>query len=263
MNRIRKILLSTDLSPVSDKALEYAINFAKKDETVELVILYITGPDLDGSDKNHWEEKLEEVKGRYQAAVRSKVNCVVKSGGIANTIVNAQAEYGADLIMVGARRHGKIDESSVTMTSELVLEADCPVLVIPENAKSLSIKRIALALGKNEIDDSFALGILHDIARSFGADVHILTIDNDTAGHPDVKDQNKRILEYYLETLDYNYAFPKNSDIEQGITDYVNKKKIDMLAILPRNHAKKSKPSEGRLTKLLTLRTDVPLLSID
>ena len=263
MNRIRKILLSTDLSPVSDKALEYAINFAKKDETVEIVILYITGPDPDDSDKNHWEEKLEEIKGKCQAAVRSTINCVVKSGGIANTIVNARTEYGADLIMVGARRPGKIDESAVTTTSELVLKADCPVLVIPENARSLSIKRIALALGKNEIDDSFALGILHNIARSFGADVHVLTIDNDSAGDANVEDKNKRILEYYLETLDYNYAFPKNSDIEQGITDYVNEKKIDMLAILPRNHAKKSKPSEGRLTKLLTLHTDIPLLSID
>lgn len=260
MNRIRKILVSTDLSQVSEKAMDYAINFARKDETVELIILHI--PKSGGPDKNDWERELEEVKRRCQAASKSPVHYVVKSGGIASTIVNTQAEFEADLIMVGARRSAKMEDSAITMTSELVLEADCPVLVIPENIKSFSIKSIALALGKNEIDDSFALGILHDIARSFGADVHILTIDNETVSNTNAEDRNKRILEYYLETLDYSYAFPKNSDIEQGITNYVNEKNIDMLAILPRNHAKKSKPSEGRLTKLLTLHTEIPLLAI-
>ena len=58
-------------------------------------------------------------------------------------------------------------------------------------------------------------------------------------------------------------SLSKNTDIEKGIFDYVREKNIDMLAILPRNHAKKSKPSEGRLTRLLTLHTEVPLLTID
>ena len=71
------------------------------------------------------------------------------------------------------------------------------------------------------------------------------------------------MLEYYFETLDYQYAFPQSTDIEKGIFDYVKKNNIDMLAILPRNHAKKIKPSEGRLTELLTLHTELPLLTID
>lgn len=71
------------------------------------------------------------------------------------------------------------------------------------------------------------------------------------------------MLEYYLETLDYRHAFPQNADIERGITDYVDEHHIDLLVILPRNHAQKTKPSEGRLTKLLTLRTQIPLLAVD
>ena len=77
------------------------------------------------------------------------------------------------------------------------------------------------------------------------------------------ENKNDSILEYYLETLHYHHVFPKNTDIEKGIFEYVKEKNIDMLAILPRNHAKKSKPSEGRLTRLLTLHTEVPLLTID
>ena len=153
-------------------------------------------------------------------------------------------------------------ETRITNTADLVLKADCPVLVIPENTRTFAIKNIALALGRNGIDDSFALGVLHDIARKFDAAIHILTI-SDEDSDAIIEDTNQRTLEYYFETLDYQYVFPKNVDIELGISDYVKEKSIDMLAILPRNHAKKSKPSEGSLTRLLTLHTQVPLLTID
>ena len=59
------------------------------------------------------------------------------------------------------------------------------------------------------------------------------------------------------------HSFSKNQDVEEGILEYINEKKIDMLAILPRNHAKKSTPSEGRLTKLLTLHSEIPVLTLD
>jgi hypothetical protein len=77
------------------------------------------------------------------------------------------------------------------------------------------------------------------------------------------EDENEEVLEYYLDSLLYFHAFPQNSDIELGITNYVDQNDIDLLAIIPRNHAKQAKPSEGRLTKLLTLHTKVPLLTID
>jgi hypothetical protein len=51
--------------------------------------------------------------------------------------------------------------------------------------------------------------------------------------------------------------------VVEGIFSYVSKKDIDMITILPRNHAKKSEPSEGQLTQVLTQRSQVPVLAID
>ncbi len=74
---------------------------------------------------------------------------------------------------------------------------------------------------------------------------------------------NEESLEYYLEHFYAEHNFEKNQDIEKGILEYIEEKDIDLLTILPRNHAQKTLPSEGRLTKLLTLHSSVPVLTLD
>lgn len=262
MNNIKKILIPTDFSSTAANALNFATNFAGEDKTINITLLHISKSEMADELKKELEDKFQEIKGKLPASLKSLLNFVIKSGQLTETILNTQIEIGADLIIVGTKGSTEEEAAAATNTSRLVLEADCPVLVIPERDKTFAVKNIALALGKNDIDDSFALGVLHDIARKFDAGVHILTITNEE-DEIVTEDKNETILEYYLETLDYQHAFPRNSDIEEGISAYIREKNIDMLAILPRNHAKKSKPSEGRLTKLLTMHTQVPLLAID
>lgn len=262
MSKIKKILVPTDFSGTAKSAISYANNFAEGDGSIEITLLYISESPLEEEDKNELEIKLKKITNEFLPSLKSSCHCVIRSGPLTETILGVQKEIGADLIIMGTKGAAGEEGAAISKTSDLVLEADCAVLVVPEKTDTFAVKNIALALGKNEIDDSFALGTLHDVARKFGAKVHILTISNEERGMI-TEDKNESILEYYLETLHYHHAFPKNTDIEKGIFDYVKEKNIDMLAILPRNHAKKSKPSEGRLTRLLTLHTEVPLLTID
>lgn len=180
-----------------------------------------------------------------------------------DTILKAQQRHSADLIVMGTDGSEEEEAQADSRTARLVLEADCPVLVIPVDVPDFRMKQIALALDENDFDDESALGVVHDLARWFGAKVHLLTINAQRNQLAAVDSSTENTLEYYLETLDYRHAFPENTDIEQGIADYIRAHDIDLLAILPHNHAKKTKPSEGRLTKLLTLRTQIPLLAID
>ena len=184
----------------------------------------------------------------------------IVNGNLIASILEIQASGSYDLIIIGTG--GSLDDDTQTNASKLVLQADCPVLVVPENSENFSMKNIALALGQNPIDNSGGFQVLHDIARANNATVHILTIQRD-GQTISIENKNQEVLEYYLESLLYFHAFPKNSDIEIGISDYIREKNIDMLAIIPRNHVKNAAPSEGRLTKLLTLHAEVPLLTID
>ena len=49
----------------------------------------------------------------------------------------------------------------------------------------------------------------------------------------------------------------------EGIFDYAQEKEMDLIAILPLNHVRNGKPSEGRLTRILTLQSRIPLLAIE
>ncbi len=246
-----------DFSEISDNALRYISGLIKESPKTEVLLLHIDTNEEDISESE--QQKLAQLAQAWSHSIPSSQYWIEK-GNVVDTIMKVQAEQRADIIVMGT--HGSQEVDKETITSQLVLEADCPVLVIPENLQGFNIRNIALALGENSIDNSGGLQTLHDIARAFNATVHILTV-NRNGGTPSVRQENQELLEYYLESLLYFHAFPRNTDIEAGISDYIKEQDIDMLAILPRNHTRSTTPSEGRLTKLLTMHTKVPLLTID
>jgi nucleotide-binding universal stress UspA family protein len=259
MNNIKKILVPIDFSETAKNALKYVSELVKTSQDIEVTLLHITAMVSSVESKDAAGQQLADLSRQFGDLIP---NCIsrVESGDLVGTIISVHKDQSSDLIIMGT--HGSMDEEKETNTSRLVLEADCPVLVIPDNQKEFNLKNIALALGSNTIDNSGGLQALHDFAITIEATVHVLTVNRNGEG-PSVKEENQEVLEYYLESLLYFYAFPKNTDIELGISDYIEEHNIDMLAILPRNHTRTTKPSEGRLTKLLTMHTKVPLLTID
>jgi hypothetical protein len=55
----------------------------------------------------------------------------------------------------------------------------------------------------------------------------------------------------------------KNPDIIKGILTYATEKNIDMITILPKNQTTNGQLSEGQLTQMLTLHSNVPVLAIN
>jgi len=261
MSKIKKILIPVDFTDTSENALKYLNRFLYNDSTTEVMLLHISENALSKEKSEEVESAFHQLAKRVLPSMTAPYSFQQRSGELVRTILEVQAETGADLILVGTKGSEMTEEQATSNTANLVLEADVPVLVIPEGA-SFAMKNIALALDKNEIDDFFLLSPLHTIARKFDAAVHLLTVqteENQVASHG----KNAGLLEYYLETLDHHCAFPQNTDIGIGISDYVTENNIDLLVMLPRVHATKGIPSEGRLIKLLTLRTKVPLLTLD
>lgn len=261
MSKIKKILIPVDFTPASENALRYASSFLKDDLTIELVLLHVPEEKPTEAERSELEAGFHQLAKRVLSTIQLPYGFMIRSGPLVETITSVLAEVGADLIMIGTKGATSDLEDGSSNTADIVLDTNVPVLVIPEKA-TFAMSHIALLLDKNEIDDFFVLGTLHTIARKFDAKVHVLTIHTDK-NQRESHSKNESTLEYYLETLDYHCAFPENTDIEKGIAEYVQDNQIDMVIILPRNHATKSTPSEGRLTKLLTLHTKVPLLTLD
>ena len=262
MNALKKILVPVDFSESSIAALKYAAGMIKSDNSTKCDLIYIIGKSVEAEyDLKETQKKLESLKDKYLTPLHIEGELFVKVGKLSEELLAVKESTKADLIIMGTA--GSSTGLNESHTTQLLKKADCPVLVIPQNVASFELKNIALAIDQKEIEDSNSLGILHNIARWFDAKIHLLTVDNNTDGTSNSSNPNEETLEYYLDTLDYRHSFAHNSDIEAGINSYVADKKINMIAIMPRHHAKKSEPSEGQLTKILALNTTKPLLVID
>lgn len=262
MNRIHQVLIPTDFSPCAQNAFRYAQHLAVDDDRFALTGLHVPRHPPDKAEQGAIKQRFADMKALLPNRLRDNSEFLVKEGDLIDIILTTQRERNPDLIVMGT--DGSDNETKAdSRTARLVLEADCPVLVIPAETPAFRVKQIALALDENDIDDESSLGVVHDFARWFGAKVHLLTINSSRGPSPAVDASTESTLEYYLQTLDYRHVFPENTDIVKGIEDYIRENDIDLLAILPRNHAQKTQPSEGRLTKLLALHSPIPLLAID
>jgi K+-sensing histidine kinase KdpD len=104
-----------------------------------------------------------------------------------------------------------------------------------------------------------------EVSRTFNAKVHVLTVQNspEIKAYSKVDEKNENTLMYYLEEFYSEHTFTENQDIVEGIFNYTNTHNIDLIAILPRHHSKKSEPSEGLLTRELVLKSKIPVLTIE
>ncbi|WP_437371070.1 universal stress protein [Maribacter litoralis] len=259
MDKISTILVPFNFSRTSKKALDYAVDFVGTNKNMKIVLAFISEDQPTDKLAEDFEELLEKYK------IKERMQWVSASGKVNDTLIDIQKKENADLIIMGTFGTLSDEDTSMTNTSKMVLQADCPLLVVPYGMEKFKVKNIALVLGKEEIDDHKSLGVLLDVARKFNALVHVVTIENtpESYGYSNIDVKNESTLAYYLENFYADHTFIENPDVVEGILSYVSKKNIDLITILPRNHAKKSTPSKGKLTQLLTLHSNVPILAID
>ena len=259
MDKISKILIPFNFSRTSKKALDYAVDFIGQNKKMTIVLCHITEePNPEGI-----EAAFEAIVDKFK--IKDRIKWLIASGSLTASLIKIQKEQNIDLIIMGTFGMITDDNVAMTNTTKVVLDVECPVLVVPYTTEDFKLKNIVFVLGKEEIEDKRALGTLLDISRKFNAKVHVVTIENrpESYGYSEVDKKNENTLAYYLENFYSEHTFIENPDILEGILGYAAEKAIDLITILPRNHSKKSKASAGQLTQLLTLHSKIPILAID
>ena len=264
MKKFNTILVPYDLSEASEAALHFTLSFCMNDNLINVILVHNTKEENIDVVVKELEASAENIK-KLHKAYRGIIQVQLTHNDLFESILEKQKETNADLIIMGTNYSDEDGARKDSRTSKLVLEADCPVMVVPNNTREFSLKKLVLVIDRKEIDDKKNLEVLLAVAQRFDAKVNVLTIYEDAEEFTYDKDDAliEDALEYALYTFYESHAFKKGTDILKTILDYVKENEIDMLAILPRNHAKKNTPSEGRLTKLLALKTNIPLLTID
>ena len=264
MSTLTTILIPYNFSESASTALEYGLSFAEEGPRSQIVLLYIADESLDPDKRSELDANFKKIKEKT-ISTTSKVDLSyhVTIGNMVDEILMAKSRFNTDLIIMGTSGTLGSDEGGNTNTQKLVQTADCPVLVIPKSLESFDINIITLALDKGAIEDPEILNVLLAIARRHEAEIHVLTIFEEGDSSYLKEHENENILKYYFEKYYTHNSSIISDNIADSIVQYDQKNAIDLLAILPRNHAKKGPPSKGKLTQFLTRRTDIPLLVID
>lgn len=259
---MKNILIPFDFTKVSLNALEYAVKFAYDDPDMRLHLLHIAGSD---EDEHEISGRFTEVVSKYDNPLNPPISTIIKKGKLIPSILNMQKELQIGFVIMGTKGVEAGEEDIASRTSRFVQEADIPVLVVPEKATKFRLETIILTLGKERIADRGPLYVLLEVSRKFKARVHVLTVHTEKviAGYSEDDESNENTLQYFLEMFYSHHSFAESDDIEKGIREYIEKYDIYMLAIMPKTHLKGDAASEGRLTRHLTLHSDIPLLVLD
>lgn len=184
--KMMKIIVPIDFSDNSIKALEFALSLAPKKKgnitlvhVVEVVYDFASQASI-GLDAlfTDGENLLKKILSKYSAA-DVPMDYQILEGNPAISVARIAEEKNATLIVMGTQGASGIKKAFIgTTTVSLIREANCPVLVIPAQAKVAEIKKVTLALEFANHEEKFIDWIV-DMSIRWELGLEILHVQSD------------------------------------------------------------------------------------
>ena len=144
--KLKRILVPIDFSPLSLKALQYALRFAEE-FGAEVILLHVIEPDVppafDGStiappivtngNRTKSANRLSKLANSMAVPGTNRVESIVRTGLAAYEIGEVAKESDVDLIAIATHGYTGWKHFAIGSTAERVVRAaPCPVLVVRE-----------------------------------------------------------------------------------------------------------------------------------
>ncbi|MCO6479373.1 MAG: universal stress protein [Phaeodactylibacter sp.] len=277
---MKNILFPTDLSVAAEKAFIYALHLADKlGATLTTVHVYLK-PEVWGGRLPHTLSEfyksydLDEFKN-YKDAIpplrdiqeangftHVKVVHLLKPGSrIVPTILQAAKEESADMIVMGTTGARGLREIFLgSVAGEVMENAACPVLAIPENADfDGQIDQLAFTTTYKE-EEKEALERVIDIMGPFHPEIHCINVD--LAHTEPITHRMDKFKAGFKREDDVQYYVLEGNDIREVITSFLQKKKIDVLAMVIHKRNFLEELFSYSRTKMMSYHAKTPVLSI-
>jgi len=234
-----KIIVTTDFSSNADKALNFALeNFQNED--VEYILLHSVharyagaslAVDLSDELEEEGREKLSELASKVsEGNPNLKITALVKSGPLANVLVNFCEEENPDMVVMGTNGTSGLYERMIGSNTEEVMNLiDFPLLVVPHNCEIKKIEIIEVAIDKAR-EDLKAVEYCALIGKKLGASVHVLhLLDESKPAEP--LDIDPGVFEGNHFALVQIQT--KKGETDNLIQEFEQKDNADLIAVIP------------------------------
>jgi len=268
-----RILVPLDFSECSKNALKSAISLARKGNS-EIILMHayhvpvphveagasaMVQPLMEGYEQNV-ESDFQSLKEEIPALGEFKTVEIIVHGFATDAIYSTIESHQIDIVVMGTKgASGILEKLLGSITAQVIREAPCPVLAIPEQATMDSVQKIAMALDLKPVSSENAYKPLVGLARLFGAELHLLNI----VGKDEEVSQEMPALEHFdYPDIKPCYDCVSNKDVEKGILNYVENHQVDIVGILPRHHGIIENLFTTSTTDQLAFHSKVPILAI-
>lgn len=246
-NRIamKKILVPTDFSNVSQDAFQFALALAKLHNS-HLCALHVYQPDFD--PQNAYLNESIEVQKDLREKQLSKFVASVPGGEKADfpdivyeTVIGFPVEEilrkcdEDTLVVMGKTGSGGLLEKIFGSVSVNVAQrAHCPVILVPEGIKSPEIRHILYASDFVSANET-TLEKLADFAGNFRADIHFVhvTEKTDQENYQEIEENFFKIL---FKSGEPSFAFTMSKvsgkSVADGLYQYASAHSIDLLVLV-------------------------------
>ena len=275
----RKILLPTDFSINSIRAIDYALELYKDEQSIfyllnafhinsknfESIINMEPGSELYESAKSNSELELVKLLNRYAFGDNGNHKHSFQTISTFNhpleAIKQIVEEKDIEIIVMGTRGQTNSKSKSFGSLAINVMEKNrnCPVIVVPELAKIKLPEEIVFPTNYETNFKKRELKYLIDIALRCKASIKILHID--TEDQLDEKQLNgKKMLTEYFENINYSFHSLSHMPVHTAINCFVESRESDMVAFINRKHSFFESLLAKPLIKVFSFDSNVPVL---
>ena len=272
---IKSILIPTDFSDLSTNALQVAVKMAQRHEA-KLLIVHVVhtyymidrgGKQVIGSETvqeniNNAKIKLDELQISLHEEFSITIETKISTESLLDTINDLVAIEQVDLVVMGTSGRQNIKQLILGSNSyNILLNANCSVLLIPESFKKTSFKKILFPVRVNhELDQKADLSIL--LANKNNGGINLLGV-----GHLDKMEEVKKDYiamkrNLKLKSAEYESEFQLSHDNAEVIIQAAIDKESDIIILADEDEDSWKSFMADNFFKKMINGTNIPLLIV-
>jgi nucleotide-binding universal stress UspA family protein len=272
---MKTILVPTDFSKNAENAMNYAIEFAKK-EQAKLILLHVFQIDFSrayvpfdiiseerAALTKEAESKLKDLSKKIKEKSGLICDLLIAEDFIVDAILESVKAKKADFVIMGTKGATGLSGTLFgSNTAKVIKRAKCPVIAVPLGSSFKPLKKIAYATDYHHSDISVLKKIV-ELVRAFNTQVTILHISDPIMSSETERESMKAFKADILREITYSNIFfqlLKADDIERALEEFVANSETDMIIMCMHHHDLFSKLFGKNISKQMAYHTKIPLM---
>lgn len=273
---MKKILVPTDFSDYSKKAIAVAVEIAANSDA-EIILLHCVVTRLDWAlmpaEKREQfpetqaatvaAETMLERQAKTKIFANSKVRSIVAHGVPSEQIIFVANKQKVDLIIMGSHGINEPHEYFIGSNIQKTLrKASCPIMMVKKNHKAKAWKKMVFAADFEE-DIKKEFKPILTLSKLMGATIDLLFVN--TPGNFKSNDEARSLMNEFsghFKNVKMNHAIYNHHEVYKGVMQYCKETKADWVSLVAHDRRRRPQYLIGN-TETLVYYSDIPVLSVN